>query len=314
MKLDSFRPNHTAGRIALLVVLVALALGVRTWILPVNGRVVYSTFYPAIALVAMLSGYRYGVLSILLSALLAYVFLIPSLGTFKMLTADNALGLITFICSGLVICLSFTKLTYRAENWLARPTSLAGKLFFALLIIGFALSLRMTLLPVESRVIYSTFYPAIAVITLVCGAGVGMLSIGIAAVLCYFMLLSPFSEFKLLNLEQVVGLLTFFVASTIICLALREVLIRGQKIKQANDALQDLMSANSIGKTLEDLVQVIASTVEMRDPYTAGHQRRVSELAVAIAREMALPDRTLMGIKLAGLFTTSARCAFPSSC
>jgi len=36
-------------------------------------------------------------------------------------------------------------------------------------------------------------------------------------------------------------------------------------------------------------VKSLALTVEMRDPYTAGHQERVAELAVAIATELGLP-------------------------
>ncbi len=52
-------------------------------------------------------------------------------------------------------------------------------------------------------------------------------------------------------------------------------------------------------KSLEDSIQAIADTVEMRDPYTAGHQRRVGELAVAIAREMGLPEDKVHGIRLA---------------
>jgi putative nucleotidyltransferase with HDIG domain len=39
--------------------------------------------------------------------------------------------------------------------------------------------------------------------------------------------------------------------------------------------------------------------VDARDPYTAGHQRRVGELAVAIAREMRLPEEKIHGIRLA---------------
>lgn len=52
-------------------------------------------------------------------------------------------------------------------------------------------------------------------------------------------------------------------------------------------------------KSLEDSIRAIADTVEMRDPYTAGHQRRVSELAAAIAREMNLPEERIHGIRLA---------------
>jgi PAS domain S-box-containing protein/putative nucleotidyltransferase with HDIG domain len=52
---------------------------------------------------------------------------------------------------------------------------------------------------------------------------------------------------------------------------------------------------------LEQSIQTIANTVEARDPYTAGHQQRVSELAVAIAREMHLPAEQINGIHLAAI-------------
>lgn len=54
-----------------------------------------------------------------------------------------------------------------------------------------------------------------------------------------------------------------------------------------------------LGKTLEETVQAIAATVDMRDPYTAGHQRRVAELATEIARALALPEEEIHGIRLA---------------
>jgi PAS domain S-box-containing protein len=52
-------------------------------------------------------------------------------------------------------------------------------------------------------------------------------------------------------------------------------------------------------QSLEQSIQAIASTVEARDAYTAGHQRRVAELAAAIAREMALPAEQVSAIQLA---------------
>lgn len=54
-------------------------------------------------------------------------------------------------------------------------------------------------------------------------------------------------------------------------------------------------------ESLEDTVGAIASTIELRDPYTAGHQRRVAKLAVRIAGEMGLPEDQTRGIFLAGL-------------
>ena len=57
---------------------------------------------------------------------------------------------------------------------------------------------------------------------------------------------------------------------------------------------------NQIHTSLETSIDAIASTVEMRDPYTAGHQRRVAGLAAAIGRELGLPDEQVHGIHLAG--------------
>lgn len=53
--------------------------------------------------------------------------------------------------------------------------------------------------------------------------------------------------------------------------------------------------------SMEDALQAISTTLEIRDPYTAGHQRRVADLAVAIAREMGLENEQVHGIHLAGI-------------
>jgi hypothetical protein len=47
------------------------------------------------------------------------------------------------------------------------------------------------------------------------------------------------------------------------------------------------------------LILVLGSVTEMRDPYTAGHQKRVSDLSVAIATELDLPARQVEGLQLA---------------
>ena len=63
---------------------------------------------------------------------------------------------------------------------------------------------------------------------------------------------------------------------------------------------KQLHSTEQVRKGLEGTVLAIASMVEMRDPYTAGHQRRVADLATAIAVEMGLPEEQARGIHLAG--------------
>lgn len=54
-------------------------------------------------------------------------------------------------------------------------------------------------------------------------------------------------------------------------------------------------------KTLVDFVAMLGSTVELRDPYTAGHQRRVADLAGAIARELQWPPEQIEGLYLASV-------------
>jgi PAS domain S-box-containing protein len=52
-------------------------------------------------------------------------------------------------------------------------------------------------------------------------------------------------------------------------------------------------------ENLKSTVEAIATSVEMRDAYTAGHQRRVAELAAAIAREIGLTEWQIEGLFLA---------------
>jgi PAS domain S-box-containing protein/putative nucleotidyltransferase with HDIG domain len=59
-------------------------------------------------------------------------------------------------------------------------------------------------------------------------------------------------------------------------------------------------SFNRLQKVLEEIVRAMALIVEVRDPYTAGHQRRVTQLAQAIAREMGLPKEQQEAIWCAG--------------
>jgi PAS domain S-box-containing protein len=57
---------------------------------------------------------------------------------------------------------------------------------------------------------------------------------------------------------------------------------------------EGLLAAN-----LDALVHTIATTVEVRDPYTAGHQTRVARLAAAIAEELDLDGSEVQGIATA---------------
>ena len=69
--------------------------------------------------------------------------------------------------------------------------------------------------------------------------------------------------------------------------------------KQTKKELQQ--SYKKLQKTMEGTINVIVKIVEAKDPYTAGHQLKVSKLTTAIAREMKLPQDKIKGIRIASL-------------
>ncbi len=75
----------------------------------------------------------------------------------------------------------------------------------------------------------------------------------------------------------------------------RDVSRRREADEQVHQTIRKLES------TVESVIEAISLTVEMRDQYTAGHQKRVNQLACAIAREMHLPIDRVQVIRVAGL-------------
>lgn len=69
--------------------------------------------------------------------------------------------------------------------------------------------------------------------------------------------------------------------------------------KHAESELQE--SLKKLRKALEGVVHAMALAIEIRDPYTAGHQRRVACLSRAIAKEMRLPEPEIEGLYMAAV-------------
>ncbi|MFC1841215.1 HD domain-containing phosphohydrolase [Thermodesulfobacteriota bacterium] len=67
-----------------------------------------------------------------------------------------------------------------------------------------------------------------------------------------------------------------------------------------------------IQETLESVIEVISLTVESRDPYTAGHQLRVAELAYVIAEEMGWPLGQVKGVRMAGMIHDLGKISVPA--
>lgn len=68
----------------------------------------------------------------------------------------------------------------------------------------------------------------------------------------------------------------------------------------------------ALEKALDGTIQAVGSTIEVRDPYTAGHQRRVADIAVAIGDAMGLDDVRLKGLMVAGLVHDIGKVSIPA--
>jgi len=77
-----------------------------------------------------------------------------------------------------------------------------------------------------------------------------------------------------------------------------------QKLKESYEKLK---------KTLNDIISTLASIVEVRDPYTSGHQKRVTQLATAIAEEMGLDNDKVESIRIAAQIHDIGKINLPES-
>ena len=78
------------------------------------------------------------------------------------------------------------------------------------------------------------------------------------------------------------------------------------------DVTQRVHAARALEMALDGTTRAIARAVELRDPYTAGHQERVAHLSCAIAREMGECDDLIPALRVAGLLHDVGKIAVPS--
>jgi PAS domain S-box-containing protein/putative nucleotidyltransferase with HDIG domain len=69
---------------------------------------------------------------------------------------------------------------------------------------------------------------------------------------------------------------------------------------------------NKIERNLMQFVSAFTRVVEQRDPYTAGHQFRVADLAFAIAKEMGVDAHRSKGVHLAGMMHDIGKISIPA--
>lgn len=80
-------------------------------------------------------------------------------------------------------------------------------------------------------------------------------------------------------------------------------------VSERTDTLKNTL--NDLQKAMYGIIEAMGLTVEIRDPYTAGHQRRVAEIARAIAIEMGLSEHEVEGVHIAGIIHDIGKIAVP---
>jgi len=87
------------------------------------------------------------------------------------------------------------------------------------------------------------------------------------------------------------------------------------QLRSQNALLEQMVEKKTveIQEMLQGSICSMAMMVEIRDPYTAGHQQRVAQLACAIAAKMGLSAKIIEGIRIAGILHDVGKIRIPVS-
>ncbi|RXG65996.1 HD-GYP domain-containing protein [Candidatus Atribacteria bacterium 1244-E10-H5-B2] len=87
-------------------------------------------------------------------------------------------------------------------------------------------------------------------------------------------------------------------------------------IKLNEDLKQDMTKRKKaeerLKKTMNATIETMSKMIEAKDPYTSGHQHRVCQLAVPLARELGLPEDKIEGIRIASLIHDIGKIGLPA--
>ncbi len=75
---------------------------------------------------------------------------------------------------------------------------------------------------------------------------------------------------------------------------------------------QRIEHEHELTRLLNQTIQSVTRTLESKDPYTAGHQLRVAELSVRIAKHLGLSDEVIQGINYGSMIHDIGKIAVPS--
>ena len=83
-----------------------------------------------------------------------------------------------------------------------------------------------------------------------------------------------------------------------------------ENVKDTQGKLQK--SVAQLEAISKGIIDAMVTVVEMRDPYTAGHQRRVSEIACSIASELGMDEDTVSSIRMSGIVHDIGKISIPA--
>jgi PAS domain S-box-containing protein len=84
-------------------------------------------------------------------------------------------------------------------------------------------------------------------------------------------------------------------------------------VSELKHAEESLVESLATQRAITDgVIAALARTIEVRDPYTAGHQRRVSELGASMALGMGLSAERTEGVRVAGMLHDVGKINIPA--
>jgi len=91
------------------------------------------------------------------------------------------------------------------------------------------------------------------------------------------------------------------------------VIVLAKDITVQRKSEQELQQTlQKLKKTMDAALETMSKIIEVKDPYTSGHQRRVCQLAIRIAQEMKLPEDKIEGIRIASLIHDIGKIGLPT--
>ncbi len=71
-------------------------------------------------------------------------------------------------------------------------------------------------------------------------------------------------------------------------------------------------TVQNLRRSMKTIIDTLSYTVEAKDPYTAGHQKRVSDLARSLSEELGLSKNVIDGIRMASIIHDIGKIFIPS--